>query len=142
MPDIIISDVMMPRKDGFELCQTLKTDERTSHIPIVLLTAKADQESRISGLERGADAYLTKPFNKKELFVRLKNLLKIRKNLQERYSSLEELAPTQEVAFQQEDEFIEKVRTAIEENLDDETYGIAELCKTVFMSRAQLHRKI
>ena len=142
VPDIIISDVMMPRKDGFELCQTLKTDERTSHIPIVLLTAKADQESRISGLERGADAYLTKPFNKQELFVRLKNLLKIRKKLQERYGTLEELAPTQEIAFQQEDEFIGKVRSAIEENLDDESFGIVELCRTVAMSRAQLHRKI
>ncbi len=142
IPDIIISDVMMPRKDGFELCQKLKTDERTSHIPIVLLTAKADQDSRISGLERGADDYLTKPFNKKELFVRLKNLLKIRQKLQERYSSLEALSPTQEIALQQEDEFITKVRTVIEENLDDETFGIAELCKAVAMSRTQLHRKI
>lgn len=142
IPDIIISDVMMPRKDGFELCHTLKTDERTSHIPIVLLTAKADQDSRISGLERGADDYLTKPFNKKELFVRLNNLLKIRQRLQERYSSLEVLEPTQEIALQQEDEFITKVRDAIEENLDDETFGIAELCKAVAISRAQLHRKM
>ncbi len=142
VPDIILSDVMLPRKDGFELCQTLKTDERTSHIPIVLLTAKADQDSRISGLERGADAYLTKPFNKKELFVRLNNLLKIRKNLQERYGSLEGLPSKQEIAFQHEDEFIKKVRNAIEENLDDETFGIAELCKAVAMSRTQLHRKI
>lgn len=142
IPDIIISDVMMPRKNGFELCQTLKTDARTSHIPIVLLTSKSDQESRISGLERGADAYLTKPFNKKELFVRLKNLLKVRQKLQERYSSLEVLEPTPEIALQQEDEFIIKVRAAIEENLDDETFGIAELCRAVAMSRSQLHRKI
>ncbi len=142
VPDIIISDLMMPKKDGFELCQTLKTDQRTSHIPIVLLTAKADQDSRISGLERGADDYLTKPFNKKELFIRMNNLLSIRKKLQERYSSLETLAPSNKISFQQEDEFVQKVRKAIEDNLDDEKFGIAELCREVAMSRTQLHRKL
>ncbi|MBK8195892.1 MAG: response regulator [Lewinellaceae bacterium] len=85
VPDLIVSDVMMPVKDGFALCEALKNDERTSHIPIVLLTAKADFESRLSGLRRGADAYLTKPFEQEELLVRLEQLLVLRTKLQERY---------------------------------------------------------
>ncbi len=142
IPDIIISDLMMPKKNGFELCQALKTDERTSHIPIVLLTAKADQDSRITGFERGADDYLTKPFNKRELFARMNNLLSIRKKLQERYSSLEALPPSDKVSIQQEDEFILKVRNIIEENLDNENFGSPELCRAIAMSRSHLHRKI
>ncbi|MFN7117903.1 MAG: response regulator [Saprospiraceae bacterium] len=142
VPDIIISDVMMPRKDGFTLCETLKTDERTSHIPIILLTAKTDDDSRISGLKRGADAYLAKPFNKQELIVWLEKLLELRRKLQERYSSLETIAPTADVATQQEDEFIRKVREAVEANLDDEDFGIVQLCRAVHLSRAQVHNKI
>ena len=76
---------MMPEKDGYEVCDTLKNDERTSHIPIILLTAKSDIDSKISGLEKGADAYLAKPFTEKELLVRLKKLLELRKKLQQRY---------------------------------------------------------
>jgi len=86
VPDIIISDVMMPEKDGFEVCETLKNDERTSHIPIVLLTAKADVESRVAGLRRGADDYLQKPFERRELLATLTNLLEIRKKLQKTWS--------------------------------------------------------
>ena len=142
VPDIIISDVMMPRKDGFELCQTLKTDERTSHIPIVLLTAKADVESRISGLQRGADAYLAKPFNKVELMVRLEMLINLRQQLQRRYHTLEPVAPSGDEAIQQEDAFILKVRTTIEANLEDETFKTPELCLALGVSRTQLHNKI
>lgn len=86
LPDLIISDVMMPGKDGFELTKTLKNNFRTSHIPIVLLTAKANVTSRIEGLEQGADAYLAKPFNPEELKVRLRKLIELRQALQQKYS--------------------------------------------------------
>lgn len=138
VPDLIVSDVMMPVKDGFELCNTLKNDERTSHIPIILLTAKADFDSKISGLEKGADAYLAKPFEPKELLVRLNKLLELRKKLQAYYRSLN----VSELPKTIEDTFILKVRRAIEENLDDEDFGILHLCKAIGLGRAQLHKKI
>ena len=86
-PDMIILDVMMPHKDGFDVCRSLKTEERTSHIPIIMLTAKADMESKLQGLEQKADAYLTKPFHRKELLLRIKNLLELRELLQQYYLS-------------------------------------------------------
>lgn len=138
VPDLIVSDVMMPEKDGFELCDTLKKDERTSHIPIILLTARADMDSRISGLERGADAYLSKPFEQKELLVRLKNLLKLRQKLQKRYRSFEPI----ESPASPEDMFVQKVRKAVEDKMGDEDFGILHLCRAVALSRAQLHNKI
>ena len=106
VPDIIISDVMMPEKDGLEVCEILKEDERTSHVPIVLLTAKADMESRLAGLKRGADAYLSKPFNKEELFIRLEKLLELRRELQARYSSLDPRPLSAHTHF--EDVFLKK----------------------------------
>ncbi|MCB0598221.1 MAG: helix-turn-helix domain-containing protein [Phaeodactylibacter sp.] len=141
VPDIIVSDVMMPVKDGFEVCNTLKKDERTSHIPIILLTAKADMPSRIEGLERGADAYLVKPFHKEELLVRLHKLVELRKQLQARYASFEPLPISENKGIQIEDAFMQKVRNILEEHLSDESFGIPGLCQALGMSRAQLYRK-
>ena len=139
IPDLILSDVMMPLKSGYELCAELKGDHRTSHIPIVLLTAKADDDSKIEGLERGADAYLAKPFNRTELFVRLNKLMELRQKLRERYQTGEDATDGPE---NQEDEFITRIKEEIHTNLDDEYFGINELCRSIGMSRAQLHRKI
>ncbi len=142
IPDIIVSDVMMPKMDGFEVCNFLKNDERTSHIPIVLLTAKSEIQSRLHGLERGADAYLSKPFNKNELLIRLQKLVELRQQLKSRYVDFKVPPPSEDKAVQIEDAFIEKLRTIVEKNLDDPRFGVQELCKAVNLSRMQVHRKI
>jgi len=154
IPDLIITDVMMPIVDGFELCKLLRSDEHTSHIPIIMLTAKADIESKLEGLSTGADAYLEKPFNKEELSIRINKLLELRKNLQQYYlkkagladvaQSPAILAATGEMMLndKREDEFVKKVREAIEQHLTDTNFTVEQLCKLVFMSHSQLHRKL
>ncbi|MCB0587794.1 MAG: helix-turn-helix domain-containing protein, partial [Phaeodactylibacter sp.] len=139
MPDIIISDVMMPEVGGFELCQALKKDERTSHIPIILLTARADMDSRLEGLEYGADAYLAKPFQREELEIRLRKLIELRRKLQARYSQPDF---RQQPATQKEDAFVLNVKERLLENLDDDTFGIEELSKELGLSRVHLYRKL
>ena len=110
IPDLIITDVMMPKKNGFEVCATLKQDLRTSHIPIIILTAKSTQEDKIQGLTVGADAYLPKPFDKRELFLRIQNILRDRKRLQARYLSGASPAPDSdsEPGPNTEDQFVQK----------------------------------
>ncbi len=142
IPDIIISDVMMPEKDGFEVCDTLKNDERTSHIPIVMLTAKADIQSKIAGLKRGADAYLPKPFHKEELLVQLENLIKLRKKLQSRYKQLIPEVPAADVSTQIEDAFLLKMRSIVEDNLTNTHFSVELFARKANMSRIQLFRKI
>lgn len=142
IPDIIVSDVMMPEKDGYEVVERLKKDERTSHIPIILLTAKADLESRLEGLERGADAYLSKPFEKKELEVRLRKLIEVRQKLTMRYATLKPEGRPETPAEIQEDTFLKKLRSIVEVHLESEEFGIGELCKELAVSRTQLHRKL
>lgn len=141
IPDIILSDVMMPEMDGIAMLEKLKTDQRTSHIPIVMLTAKADIASKLNGLDRGADDYLAKPFNEEELHVRLKKLVELRKLLRKRYASMETLPKTDDKAVIIEDAFMQKIRCIMETNLDNDQFGIYELCKEIGMSRAQLYRK-
>ena len=148
IPDVILSDVMMPEKDGFEVCQALKNDERTSHIPIVLLTAKADVESRLEGLGVGADAYLSKPFLKEELFLYLENLVELRRKLQARYASSKNdffskniISATPAVPTL-DDLFLQKIRGFVEAKLDDPEFGNPELAREMFLSESQLFRKI
>ena len=141
MPDIILSDVMMPVMDGITLLERVKNDIRTSHIPVVLLTAKADIESRLAGLERGADAYLAKPFDERELHIQLRNLVDLRKKLYDRYASPEKIPETSDKFLKKEDEFIKKVKQVMEANLIDDEFGVSHLCSELAVSRAQLYRK-
>lgn len=141
VPDIIVSDVMMPEMDGIQMLDLLKNDLRTSHIPIVMLTAKADITSKLIGLERGADAYIAKPFNDSKLSIRIEKLIELRKKLQERYSTFGQLPSTSIKTVQIEDIFITKVRNFMEENIRNEYFGIKELCSLTAMSRTQLYRK-
>ena len=142
-PDIIISDVMMPKMSGFEVCQILKKDERTNHIPIILLTAKATSKDKLEGFSHGADAYLLKPFEKEELLVRLDNLMKLRQLLQIKYSQnlLNDVISTgkeEDIT----DAFMIKVEKIILNNLADENFSSQELSKALHLSRSQVHRKI
>lgn len=139
IPDLIISDVMMPEKDGFEVCQTLKNKIETSHIPIILLTAKATIEDRIMGLEFGADAYLSKPFHPDELLVRLQQLIALRRTLQARNKAGELIM---EATPKTEDVFLKNVQKIILENLGVANFGPNELAKAMMVSRSQLHRKL
>jgi signal transduction histidine kinase/CheY-like chemotaxis protein/ligand-binding sensor domain-containing protein len=147
IPDLILSDVMMPAKDGFELCDTLKNDERTSHIPIVLLTARAAVDDRLAGLRRGGDAYLVKPFHQAELLLVLGNLLQTRRLLQRYYSQQALGNPPPgpvpaEGADAGEDQFVVKLRSSLERHLDNVALDTTMICQLMGMSRNSLYRKI
>ncbi|HEY5919151.1 MAG TPA: response regulator, partial [Chryseolinea sp.] len=141
-PDLIISDVMMPEMDGITMTGKLKNDTRTSHIPIILLTAKTSDESKLSGLETGADDYLTKPFNKHELLLKVRNSIALRVKLREKLK-LELLKESPNVEVQSADEkFLLKVRDAILSRLSDEQLSVESLADEIGLSRSQLFRKI
>ncbi|WP_020537231.1 ATP-binding protein [Lewinella cohaerens] len=142
IPDIIISDVMMPQKNGYEVCETLKQDERTSHIPVILLTAKATQQDKVQGLSYGADAYLTKPFDKEELMIRLKRLIEVRKQLQRRYASSTVDAAVDPSALSIEDIFVNKLHEHIHARLSDTEFGVTQLATASHLSQMQLYRKL
>ena len=142
IPDLIISDLKLPFKSGYDLCQLLKNDHRTSHIPIILLTANTNQNAKLEGLKKGADVYLNKPFDRKELLVRIDQLLKLREKLQQHYRDTDKLSNWEANTQNLEDDFLWKVRQAIEENMSNEHFGISDLCQKIGTSRTQLHRKL
>lgn len=143
VPDIIISDIMMPQRDGLDLCQILKSDHRTSHIPIILLTAKADFDSRLAGLRVGADAYLAKPFNREELLIRLANLLTLRYNLQTHYRDLVQsgTAGKETPESPVERQFLQNLRTHLESDLSRQ-WTVPDLALEMHISPSQLYRKL
>lgn len=142
VPDIILSDVMMPKRDGFEVVQVLKNDERTSHIPIILLTAKADVSSRLTGLSRGADAYLVKPFNRNELLIRMKVLVQTRLKMQERYQKIGTILNDRNEDVPLEDAFMTRLNDVLEKNYSDPYFNARKLQVAMHLSRAQLYRKL
>ncbi len=142
VPDLIISDIMMPEMDGYELCKKLKTDERTSHIPVILLTAKASVEDKLEGLETGADDYLQKPFNSKELAARISNLITQREKLRKRFSRELFLQPKDIAITPADEKFLTRAMDIIEKNLSDPDFSVEIFGEEIGMSRVQLYRKI
>jgi len=142
IPDIIISDIMMPVKTGIDLCNMLKVDERTSHIPIILLTAKAGEEHEIKGIKTGADDYVTKPFNEELLKTRVEKLIENRKKLQLRYSQEVILRPKDITITSVDEQFLERLQKVLDNKLLESSFSIENFSKAVGMSRMQLHRKL
>ena len=145
LPDVVVSDVIMPRMNGIELCRAITDDPELEFLPVILLTAKASTESRVEGLESGADDYLTKPFEVRELQARVGNLIASRRRLQERFEGAD---PTQRSATSsekpgvRESAFAHEVRSAIDEHLTDQEFGVEELAQKLNMSRVHLYRRL
>ena len=142
IPDLIVSDIMMPGTDGYELCRVLKKDINTSHIPVVLLTAKASEESIIQGLETGADDYITKPFNTRMLLNRIKNLIELRRQLQLKIQRKKMLLPAEISVSSPDEKFLKEFQGIIEKNLSDPDFNVDVLSRKLIMGRSTLFRKI
>ena len=142
IPDIVITDVAMPVMDGIQVCRILKNDERTSHIPVLMLTANAGHDTKISGLETGADDYLTKPFDWEELEIRIQNLVEGRNRLRERFARTTLLMPSGVAVTSMDESFLKKVVDSIERSMGDETFSVEDLAREIAMSYSQLHRKL
>jgi len=142
VPDLIISDVMMPGMDGFELCDKIKNDTRTSHIPVILLTARAGQQNKLEGLDTGADDYLTKPFDARELLARIHNLIEQRHRLQEKFSRQNPFNP-QQLDFSENDRsFLGQAVEIINKNISNPSFNTALFAEEIALSRTQLFRKL
>jgi len=142
IPDLILTDLMMPRMDGVEMCNKIKTDERTSHIPVIMLTAKAEEEDKLAGLETGADAYIIKPFSMKEVKLRVRKLIEQRNKLRDRFSREITLEPKDIAVTSVDEKFLQNTITVIEEYLKDNKFDVRMLQDEVGMSRMQLFRKL
>ena len=142
IPDLIISDVMMPHMDGVEMCRRIKTDQRTCHIPIILLTAKASIEHKLEGLETGADAYITKPFDAAELQVRVRNLVEQRRILREKFRKDGTFQPANQHISSMDERLMERVMDIAERHIPDEDFTVERFALETSMSRKHLHRKL
>ena len=145
IPDIVISDVMMPIKNGYEVIKAIRSNMHTSHIPVILLTAKESKESQLRALEYGVDAYLTKPFNAKELNLRVEKLLENRALLKQRFQINNTQNPKKEMVqfgFEQDEQFLTTIQNIIEEHLDETALNGDFISKQIGMSRMSLHRKL
>ncbi len=142
IPDLIISDVLMPKLNGYEFCSKIKTDERTSHIPVILLTSMAEANSRLKGLETGADDYLTKPFNSAELLLRIKNLIDQRRKLREKFGKEITLEPKSFAVTSTDEKFLTHVVEVVEKNVSNEKFSAEDFAESVGMSKTHLNRKL
>jgi signal transduction histidine kinase/DNA-binding response OmpR family regulator len=142
-PDLVVTDLMMPQMDGLEFCRRLKGNIHSSHIPVIMLTAKAGQANKLQGLETGADDYLSKPFDTKELLVRATNLIGQRRRLREKYSTQKLPLDPAEIAVTSVDQkFIKEMLGLLELHYAEPDFGVPQLQKALAMSRAQFHRKV
>jgi YesN/AraC family two-component response regulator len=141
-PDLIISDVMMPEMDGISMCRALKEDERTNHIPIILLTARTAATFKLEGLEMGADDYVTKPFSPKELRLRARNLLSSRLKIRNKLVRLGILEPKEIELSSTEEIFLEKAMTLVEEHIDQPDFNVEKFAREMAVSRAFLFTKL
>lgn len=142
IPDLIISDVMMPEMDGFEFCKKLKENELTSHIPVILLTAKADEDSQLEGIRSGADDFILKPFKTNQILARAEKLIELRAQLRVRYSSRNFISPKDIAITSTDERFLEKIQEIVDNDLSDSNFTVDEFSKKLGMSRMQLHRKL
>ena len=142
MPDLIISDIMMPGLDGYEVCRQLKNNINTSHIPIIIITAKASEESIIEGLKTGADDYVTKPFNTKILLNRIKNLIDLRRHLQIKIQRQIRSLPEEIQISSVDRQFIDELKGVVEKNLNDQYFNLDNLIKQLNMNRSTLFKKV
>ncbi|MFC2116715.1 ATP-binding protein [Bacteroidota bacterium] len=141
-PEIVISDIMMPGKSGIEVCNTVKCDPATSHIPVILLTARKEEDQQLEGLNIGADAFLSKPFSTKLLIATIDNLLVNRQHLREKFAAMDTIAPSDLTRNKIDEHFLQKVISIIENKLNDTSLDVAHLCTQLGMSRSVLYRKI
>ncbi|MEY3051441.1 MAG: hypothetical protein RLY31_1226 [Bacteroidota bacterium] len=142
LPDLVVSDIMMPEMDGMELCRRLKTDIKTSHIPVILLTARTSLVFRAEGLETGADDYITKPFSPGILLLRVKNLIDSRRRLRERFGSQLRLEPREVTLTTPDEELLRKAIAIVERHMDDSGFDVNRFAQEIGMSRPVLYRKI
>jgi DNA-binding response OmpR family regulator len=142
IPDIIICDVMMPDIDGFELCRKIRKDERTSHIPIILVTALGSREHEIEGLSYGADDYITKPFDLVILQTKVENILSVRQSLKQKYTSGMLLQPKNVLLHSPDERFLQKAIEVVENNISDPDLDIERFASEIGVSRMQLYRKL
>ena len=142
VPDLIITDLMMPKDDGITLTKNCKTTEATSHIPIIMLTAKAGDENQLIGLENGADAYITKPFNTEILKTTAHNVLETRKKLQERFSQEVVLIPKDMAVNSVDERFLDNLKEIVDTQIIESDFTTESFAKALGMSRMQLHRKL
>jgi DNA-binding response OmpR family regulator len=143
LPDLVLSDVMMPGLDGYALCRALREDPETDFIPVILLTARAAAEDRLAGLREEADAYLTKPFQVEELTTQIDNLISLRRRLRERFAQqVVRVRPAPLEVIPSDVKFLDQVRSAIEVHMTTEDFGVEELARLVAHSRGHLHRRL
>ncbi len=142
LPDLVISDVMMPLMDGLELTRNIKTDIKTCHIPVILLTAKVSVENKLDGLEAGADSYIPKPFNEKHLQLRVKKLIELRKKLNEHYRDHHSFDNLENPIGRLDKRFLDRTASIIMDNILSQEFGVEELSREIGISRVHLYRKI